>query len=112
MSRKTFEKQIDQIEKNQPSKCDDEGMPPGTTVTGFEWCHSDPKICQALPKRGFAGEKVHVFMYNPADLIEVFDGKSNMKLVKCGWCNHFLKDCNGALYWSFDLENIRSAQRI
>jgi hypothetical protein len=102
-----LKKRLEQLEKNQPSILLDDGLPPGVKAWGFEWFHRDPEICSKLPKRGYCGEKVHIYMYNSADSIKVFDGKTNMKLIKCGWCSHFLKTCNGANYHKFDLEDLK-----
>jgi hypothetical protein len=103
----TTKKRLLILEKKQPSILQDNGTPEGVKARGFEWWHENPEICSKLPKRGYCGEKVHIYMYNPADSIKVFDGKTNMKLIKCGWCPHLLTDCEGANYHKFDLEDIR-----
>jgi hypothetical protein len=102
----TMKKRLFRLEQKSP-RLEDEGLPIGTSVQGFEWVHKNPEICRVLPKRGYCGEKAKIFAYNPADCIEIFDGKSNLKLIKCGWCSDFLKDCDGASYLKFDLESIR-----
>ena len=106
MSRKIFEKQVQELEKKNPIEPLEDNLPVGTEVSGFEWTHSDPKICAKLPKRGYCGLKVKIFSFNPADDVKVFTGESNLKLCKCGWCSHLARDCDGANYLRFDLESI------
>lgn len=102
-------RRLEVLERKLPVE-EETGLPEGTTVFQGEWEHPDPKICQALPKRENRIGNVRVIMYDPADSVSIFDADSNLKLIKCGWCSHFLKDCNGANYYKFDLESLRSAK--
>ena len=100
------------LEKQHSPENEDEGLPSGTAVHGFEWVHSDPKVCSKLPKRGYCGEGIEIYMFQPGMELDFFDGKSNLKLIKCGWCGHLARDCDGANYLKFDLESIRDAQMM
>lgn len=111
MSKNQIKKRLETAEFTRTPEQDESNLPKGTFVSGFEWQHSDPKICRALPKRGYCGVKVKIYMYNPADSVVVFNAE-NLKLSKCGFCEHILRDCTGANYSKFDLENIRKARRI
>ena len=107
--RESIKRRVRMLERKLPVE-EETGMPEGTTVFQGEWKHPDPKICQALPKREDRIGKVRVIMWHPADSVPIFNGNSNLKLIKCGWCSQFLKDCDGTNYHKFDLESIRSAR--
>jgi len=110
----TTKKRLLQLEarRQENSGFIENGLPQGTKISRFEWSHPDPKICSALPKRGYCGEKVHIYSYNSADSVAVFNGESNIKLIKCGWCGHLAVDCSGANYWRFDIPSIRVSQNL
>jgi hypothetical protein len=105
MNKNQIKDRLGKVESTRPLEVED-GLPKRTIVFLSEWKHENPEIYRSLPKRGYAGEKVRIFMFNLADSVEIFDGESNIKLVKCGWCEHLARDCDGANYLKFNLESI------